>query len=64
MLQTLMRSMYCLFLYMIHHRGFYFISEPIFVLSIHTETSLSETDFFSFYLETMPNSQRIFTFVK
>ena len=49
---------------MIHQKVFYFISELIFVLNKHKDTSLSTIEFIGSNLENMSNCQSIFTFVK
>ena len=64
MLQTLRLFIYCLIPYMIHQRVFYLISELIFVLNKHKDTSLSTIEFIGSYKEIMSNCQSIFTFVK
>ena len=48
---------------MIHQREFYFISELIFVLNRHKDTSFSTIEFTGSSLDTMSNGQSILTFV-
>ena len=47
---------------MIHQRVFYIISELIFVLNRHKDTSLSTIELIGSYKETMPYCQCIFTY--
>ena len=47
---------------MIRQRVFYIISELIFVLNRHKDTSLSTIELIGSYKETMPNCQSIFTY--
>ena len=49
MLQTLWLSIYCSIPEMIHQRVFYFISELIFELNKHKDTSLSSIEFIGSY---------------